>query len=464
MVSLTLFYYPKVTFVTKPNKLKPLFLTLLVISSSQALYFLFNSRNLRPIADDYCHAAYAGLGFWSSFQAWYTTWASDVFAVIVNYLLMGFPIIYFPYSIASAVTIFSATVMITFLLYYLLFKNLKIFSIIIFYPIVLMSFLSFWVTNTIFFKETIFKNLSSMILHWQNINSQYTFLAALLVLIIFFLLKTVSSQKYHWLLIFLLGFLSGTFGIVLVLTVFSVLVLYLIKPYLLRDKNLFLRIILFSTGLALGLLFSYFSPGSQARAKILENNPNRIGLDFVALVNWTFPTAVIEWLQGILHFGSLVVVLFGLLAGFLSSHIALRRSFKELAESALTLFILSLFAAVLSQLSEAFTYVAFWHLVIPYLFIYFSLFLFSFLAGMQLDSKFSMNKYLFVSVLTGLALGVSGLGVHKAVTEINERKERWQVGPAPVSGISDIENKEDWIFSCWIEMKKYKGYPDRENF
>jgi hypothetical protein len=30
--------------------------------------------------------------------------------------------------------------------------------------------------------------------------------------------------------------------------------------------------------------------------------------------------------------------------------------------------------------------------------------------------------------------------------------------------MSDIENKEDWVFSCWMDMKKYKGYPDRENF
>ena len=424
--------------MTKPNKLKPLFLSLIAISSLQALYFLFNSRNLRPIADDYCHATYAGLGFWESFNAWFTTWTSDVFAVLVNYLLLGFPLIFLPYSFASAITLFIATVMITILFSYILFKNFRLASILTIYPIVLISFLSFWITNTIFFKETSFINLSNMILHWQIINSQYTFLATLLVLIIFFLLKTRSSRKNHWLLIFLLGFLSGTFGIVLVLAVFSVLVLYLSKPYLLRDKNLFLRIILFSAGLVLGLMFSYFSPGTQARAKILENNPNRIGLDFIALVNWTFPTAVIEWLQGILHLGSLVVVLFGLLAGFFSSHIALRRSFKELGESALTLFILSFFAAVFSQLSEAFAYEAFWHLVIPYLFIYFLLFLFGFLAGMQLDSKFSMNKYFLVSVLTGLALGVSGLGVHKAVTEINERKERWQVGPAPVSGISDI--------------------------
>jgi len=447
--------------VKKHNLLYYLFIG---ISTVQTVYFFFFARNLRPIADDYCMAFYAGLGFWGSFQAWYTTWISDVFAVLTNYFLVGLPLITVPYILASVITVFFAILMISILSSYLLVGKHNLKNVFTIFPVITISFLSFWISKTIITDDLNFIKLKNMILHWQNINSQYIFLSALMALILVTIIKKPIVTKSIWILVLLLGFLTGTFGVLIVLTSFSLLFIFFMYAAFLKDKNKLLRIFLFMAGLTSGLIFAYFSPGTQSRSKLLGNEDLVSSLDILYLFNWTFPAALIEWSGGFLQVGALVVLAFGIILGIFSQNLNSRISVRELSENMFIFFSLSLIAAILSQLSEAFAYEAFWHLAVPYLFIYIFLILSGYYLGNQIKNSAILNNGIVLAVGLGLVLGISGLNVYKASAEISERKELWQVGPAPVLGMSDIENKDDWVFSCWMGMKEYKGYPDRENF
>lgn len=442
----------------------PLYYLFVGISSAQTVYFFFFARNLRPIADDYCLASVAGPGFGSSFSYWYTNWTSDIFAIFVNYILIGFPLINLPYIFASVITLFFAVLMISILIIYLLIGNFFSKNVIFLFSIVTVSFLSFWISSTIYTNSANFIPLKNMILHWQNINSAYIFLGAIMALILVIVIRKKIQHSIIWLLVLALGFLVGTFGVVTVLTSLSLLFIYLIFAIFRKDKNKIYRISIFMSGEIAGFIFAYFSPGTQARSKLLGNEDLTSSLDILYLFNWTFPAALTEWAGGFLQIGALVVLAFGIILGIYSQNLNSKVSNNDLRENMFIFFSLSLIAAILSQLSEAFAYEAFWHLAVPYLFIYIFLILGGYYLGNKAKNIKWLDNGLVLAVGLGLTLGISSLNVYKASEEISERKERWQVGPAPVSGISDIENKEDWIFSCWMEMKKYKGYPDRENF
>ena len=434
------------------------------IITAQTIYFFFVARKLRPISDDYCLGSLAGLRFSGSFSYWYTNWTGDIFAIVVNYILIGFPLINLPYAFASVITLFFALLMISILITYLLIGNLFSKSIIFLFPLATVTFLSFWISTTTFTDNTNFIKLTNMILHWQNINSFYIFSSSLMALILVLIIRNKITNKVFWFLIFALGFLGGTFGIVVVLTSLSLLSIYLMYAIFQKDKNKISRIFIFMSGLAAGFIFAYFSPGAQARSKLLGNEDLSSSIDILYLFNWTFPAALIEWSEGFLQVGAIIVLAFGIILGIFSQNLSSKVSVEDLLENMFIFFSLSLLAAILSQLSEAFAYEAFWHLASPYLFIY----IFLILTGYYLGNKIKNTKWLENGVVLaaglGLVLGISGLNVYKASVEISERKDRWQVGPAPVLGISDIENKEDWIFPCWMGMKEYKGYPDRENF
>ena len=446
------------------KKFNFLYYFFIIGTAVQSIYFFFFARNLRPIADDYCHAYYAGLGFWGSFQAWFMTWTSDIFVIIINYFLLGFPLVALPYTFASMITLVFAITMTSVLIAYLTVRTLKVSSFLILMSVVTVSFISFWSAGDSLALTSEFSKLKNMILHWQIINSQYIFLSSLMALILILVIRRSINNKVYWVLVLPLGFLVGTFGVVTVLTSLSFLFIYLIFAIFRKDKNKIYRISVFMSGEIAGFIFAYFSPGTQARSKLLGNEDLTSSLDILYLFNWTFPAALTEWAGGFLQIGALVVLAFGIILGIFSQNLNSKVSNNDLRENMFIFFSLSLIAAILSQLSEAFAYEAFWHLAVPYLFIYIFLILGGYYLGNKAKNIKWLDNGLVLAVGLGLTLGISSLNVYKASEEISERKDRWQVGPAPVLGISDIENKEDWIFSCWMGMKEYKGYPDRENF
>ena len=446
------------------KKLNPLYFLFVGATGIQTLFFFYFAKDLRPIADDYCMAYYAGLGFWDSFQTWYTTRISDIVAILANYYLVGFPLLILPYTLASVITLFFAILMISILISYLIIGRIYYKNFLIFFSITTVAYLSFWTSNTFFSDGVDYIKFKNMALHWQNINSQYIFLSALMSLILVKILKNVKTSKFNSVLILLLGFLSGTFGLLIVLTAISLLILFAIYAAIKKETNKFSRILIFASGLVPGFLFSFLSPGNQARSRQLGNEDLSSKLDYFYLFNWTFPKALIEWVDGFLQIGSLMVLVFGIILGIFSDHFNSKLAKYNYFENILIFFSLSVISSFLSQLSEAFAYEAFWHLAVPYLYIFVFLFIFGFYVGEKLKvTSFDINGFALAASL-GLILGLSGLSIYKASNEIVERKHLWQSGPAPLLGMLDIENKEDWVFYCWMGVKELKGYPNRENF
>jgi hypothetical protein len=219
------------------------------------------------------------------------------------------------------------------------------------------------------------------------------------------------------------------------------------------------QLVYFSIGLSFGFIFDYLSPGSQTRSKILEGLPNEPILNLRMLLSWIFPTSLFEWVQGILQPGALVVIFFGIIIGYLSNYFVRTQQTNILLEHFFVFVLLSIISSILSQLSEIFAYEAFWHLVIPYLFIYLSLLILGFIFGnnLQFSKRFSY-LILFLALVTFM---ISSINLYKISNDIKTRNELWQVGAAPLPEMGDIEIEDGWINICWEEMVQFKGYPDR---
>lgn len=440
-------------------KSKFLFQVFLGVLFAQSIIFLFGLRLLRPIADDYCHAARAGLGFANYFNHWYFTWNSDVAAITINYFILGFPLVHFPYSLASIFTLATSLVALTLIISILLFQQIRFKVLIKLFPITVASYFSYWMSDNLFHKESLFKRLSNMILNWQTVNGYYVVLTCLLVSIILYLIKSELKIRYKWVLITLLGFFFGTSGFLLVATILLFNLIYIVRLFFFKQITKLWQLVYFSIGLSFGFIFDYLSPGSQTRSKILEGLPNEPILNLRMLLSWIFPTSLFEWVQGILQPGALVVIFFGIIIGYLSNYFVRTQQTNILLEHFFVFVLLSIISSILSQLSEIFAYEAFWHLVIPYLFIYLSLLILGFIFGnnLQFSKRFSY-LILFLALVTFM---ISSINLYKISNDIKTRNELWQVGAAPLPEMGDIEIEDGWINICWEEMVQFKGYPDR---
>ena len=442
-------------------KSKFLFQVFLGLLFVQSIIFLFSLRLLRPIADDYCAAALAGKGFAAYFNHGYFTWNSDVVALIINYFILGFPLVHFPYALASIFTLATSLLALTLTISVLLFQQIGFKVLIKLFPITVASYFSFWMSDNLFHKESLFKRLSNMIINWQSVNGYYVVLTCLLAAITLYLIMLELKIKYKWTLITLLGFLLGTSGFLLVATILSFNLIYIVRLLFSKQITILLQLFFFSIGLSFGFIFDYLSPGSQTRSKLFEGPHTEQILNLKTLLSWTFPRSLIEWVQGFLQPGALVVVLFGIIIGYFSNYFVRSLQTNVLIEHFFVFLLLSIISSILSQLSEKFAYEAFWHLVIPYLFIYLSLLILGFILG--INSQFSNSFSYLILLLALVAFIISSINLHKISNDIKTRSQLWQVGAAPLPEMGDIEIKDGWINICWEEMKEFKGYPDRNN-
>jgi hypothetical protein len=433
-----------------------IYLTILVIFSAFVIYSL---RGLRPIADDYCHAASGGQGLISYFNAYFFTWNSDIFALVVNYFVLAFPLATLPYSVASAATLFISIICVNLLNLILLFDKLIIKTFLQILPVTLLSYLGFWVTSKVFSQNSNFIDLSNMIIHWQTVNGFYVVLSSLSFFVLIFVASSRKISSNHFKLLFLMGLVIGTSGILLIFTIFLFNIIYMLFLFVTKASASFKRFRIFTLGLSLGMFITFISPGTRSRADALRGLWVSPELDLGVLFTWTFPLALFEWLQGVMHPGAMVAVTFGFTLGLLSKNFGSTMSITRLAHNFLIIFSLSIIASILSQLSEAFSYEAFWHLVIPYFLIFLMCFMLGFILGIVLISEIYFLAPLSIAVI--LSLSISFLNISLIARDINDRKIVWQKGPASFGNIGDIEDKKGWIYICWKDMQAIKGYPDR---
>ena len=433
-----------------------IYATALIAFSS---YVIFSMPGLRPIADDYCHAVAGSNGLISYFNTFYFSWNSDFLALIINFFILGWPLATLPYSIASMVTLLFSILCVNFLIFVLIFQTLKIRTYFKILPIIFLSYLGFWLTSKVFSQNSNFIDLSNMIVHWQTVNGYYVVLSSLLLSVLVYLLNRENTFRGNLKSIFLIGLLSGTLGILLTSIILVFNLMYLLYLFISNSMLVFKRLSVFTLGLIFGAFLTVISPGNRARSDLLNSAGITQKLDPVFLFNWTFPYSLFEWLQGLMHPGSLIALSFGFILGMLINKFGISLSLDKLLHNFIIIFTLSIVATTLSQLSEAFSYEAFWHLVIPYLLIYFMCIVFGVILGMVLNSAFITLTLLVMFMV--LSLSISFLNVSQLSKDISSRKFAWKSGPASFNYIGDIEDKQGWIYSCWNDMKEIKGYPER---
>lgn len=451
------------------------------ISTMAAIYLIWSSRNLRPIADDYWVAAMAKDGLLDAIKFWYTTWGGDVFSTLLNTILVGLPLLYFPWSLAS-----SFAFMITFA--GILVSTAKSMSLYLNYSfergvknswiaistifLSLVSWVAFWWTSpSIVLGDSLAidplpMQISISATVWQNVGIAYVFSSCLVLLAVLSLLKSIRKNKgihsRHLFLASLLGLIVGTSGLVLAVSMliasFVAIVFLLTTVSKLASRQSQRLTYSFQFGTLLGMLITYFSPGTQNRVLVEASNPSQPEKNLIEIFSWILPKGLWEWLSGLASVGSLVTFGCALLIGIIASTEVNRQSLYQAGWLAFVLFAFSSLVSVVSQLSEAFSYDAYWHQVSPRSLLFISLSLFGFILGLKVG--WLGGDFVLISSFAALVAGFIAIGSVLYFTQYAEdRLAVWEVGPAPSFGIPDTE--EIWRNACYLEIKDYRGGPDR---
>ena len=172
-----------------------------------------------------------------------------------------------------------------------------------------------------------------------------------------------------------------------------------------------------------------------------------------------FPQTLWEFMVAILGLGTVIVTLFFGAIGFISSNSVKISDFRNAKYRFTQLLLFALLLSIFSQISEAFSYQAFWHLVPIYMLIFVSAVYGSLIIGIRIGMRIERQTPGFIAVIliaTQLAMILSVLEMGDA---IGSRYDSWSQGAAPVYGISDIES--GWIWDCWSNIGKFRDLPDR---
>lgn len=438
------------------------------------LYVLWTARLLRPGADDYSLAISAKDGLFQGVWSWWQGWSGDVTAMFSNTLFVGMPLIHLPWSFASAIPFMSAAAVIVGAAGWILFhaipksgeKNRRLFILSSAIPILAITWWGYWWLPVLQARDTPNADpLAQGITHWQNLNSGYVITTALLIWA-WFILESRKTDKC-WLLwtgYAILGLLAGLNGPVFAGS--AVAMIIILAAGSLLGSQVAIRThgatwLLAVSGILVGALASHFSPGSQSR-KLLLVNPEIDTSLFFRVVNEAVPGGLADWWPAVTSPGAWVLVV--VIAGA-TALITLRGfvpNVNFLLSTGTGLLVFSLISSFVNRVSEFFAYPAFWHLTTPRAIAWLGLTTLAIAIG-SIIARMGRGS-LAVPVITfaaaaGVILMASSIALMSQ--EIINRSAQWEIGPAPVSGVSDIEEPDGWQRDAWLSLIEIREAPKR---
>jgi hypothetical protein len=433
-------------------------------------YTLWTSRLLRPIADDYVYGVISSEGLFQSVTYLWYNWSGAITDSFVGSLLVGLPLAFLPWPLASSISFLTTAVVMVSLNMRLqttwgLATSTDMFrgSFLVRFTALLAAWWGYWwlpISPTPVASENYAIALAAT--HWQTVVSKYSMTFGLLVWMWLTVQNWRTANRWYWIPTYIVsglivGFNHSVLAIASVIFIFVYSVCVLLRERGLSNK--FLMSLLIGIGSAAGATWSHFSPGSRYRESILADTT----VDFSLVRQLTLevvPAAVKDWALAITGWNSLVVVV---VIGGVTYLFAPRVNPKEAKSLARTSCVILGFALVYSLASRAgqlFAYEAFWHAIGPRSAVWLGLTVLATSVGALLahHSETVLTRLVVACVLTiGVYFLVGAIDLMNR--QIIDRYEPWQLGPAAVYDISDTEN-EDWM-GWWLELRSLRDAPER---
>lgn len=454
----------------------------------------FFALRIRPIGDDYCLGSWAAQGVLNGVADVYLSWGGDLTLITTNILFAGMPIIYLPWPLVSfsAFLIAWFSVMGAVILIIKIFGGVKPKVLLILAPIILVSWWSFWwsrasigtgpVRNDLRGSASlndatvweIWSGVTRLTAQWltHSMNIQAAYVVGISLAVALFALvsngKAVRPARRATLAI-IAGLAIGFSGPVLAAS-FAVTALVL-SVFPKQDRARLERrwhFVLFSAVTGFAAVVSNLSPGTRARSQTVAEIQDDLGVTHfelselfprsLELVAWTFPRFLLEWAVAWGHIGTVVVISLLAAAAFLLDKSGLTMDRVQLRNAGAVLIFMSLVTSFFNRLSEGFAYPGVWHQIWATSLVFFG----SCILGLALGAKLaSVELATTIKVLGGILLTLVVLTASWSLSvmtnEISSRLEAWEVGPAPLPKIPDIEQRQ----GCWKALSELRDVPAR---
>lgn len=426
---------------------------------------------LRPVADDYCHGRRAGLHPWDAVAVWYQTWVGDLFQVSITSALVGQPLARLPFWLASFIPFLATVVVILGLAIVLGLLAMRArrssgrLSLLAVSPFVVIAWWGSWWAAVAVAEASEGTGpwlVATAVTNWQTVAVQYALVPALL-LAGWFWWDTSAHRRGAGVRIAgfaVLGLLFGTGGLVFGLSmIVAVPLLWAVRSSLARRwlPREALDTVAFTVAGIAGFLVAYFAPGAQLRSAVLLPGRPLPEPDLRSLAAWMFPEAIVDWVEVVATFGTLVALFIALGIGAMLRALSVQLDLRRTVGWGIALVVLSGIVTAISRAGDAFSYVAYWHDVLPRTVVFFAVLALGVAAGWRLASLGIRSVAPVLAIAAAAAIAAT-LGVVVMNTHIVDRAAQWEVGAAP-AGAQDIET--DWVRGCWDELGEVRDLPDR---
>ena len=434
------------------------------------IFLIYSSLaiNMKPIADDYCAAARASLGFFESTYTLSSDWSGDYFQIIVNYFFIGLPGLIAPFYVLGITNLLISLILLVLFITALLRQTALTIpflqsrtrtSALIGYLLLVWFF--YWsapASINIYGKYGAFLSAEesfSAVFGWPTVISQYLTVPLFIGLLIF------SAMNWHFLrtsLFLFSGFLVGVSGYALALAVIASTFLFMLFQ---KTRFRILEFLSLQFGVFAGLLISFFSTGAQKRTSILIGS--EMSLSFSSILRSSFVSAV-EAGVSVVNLGVLITFTLTFFSTIIYLRISKSRQrliFHSRWIMRSVIFLLLYFLSI--SASEVFTYEAFWHLITFKTLLFISVLVLAVItAGKIVDvpsSRFFRQKLLYpLTFLTSASAILLAMDPYQAIID---RGDLWLQGNAPLPGISDIDPSGSWVDLCWQELRELRNMEER---
>lgn len=452
------------------EKVKIAYVFLIGWSCSLIVFVLWSSRQLRPAADDYSIGSSTQSGPLAATLMYWNLWSGDVSSIFANVVLVGWPLQELPWSLGSSLPFIANGLMVAILLTTIVRASVvgmhsrSLFRMVSTIPFFLLAWWSFFWINRILNPENLqFHAEANATTFWQSVNITYVFVPSLIMWLIYKIYarsKKNQDSKWNYVIFFISGVFIGLSTPVIVTATLIYLMLQPISVWLdgrpLIDRNFSLWSTFVFT-MVPSAVISNLSPGTQRRLTFLPDV--ELNRETILLLPPSIIPSLLDWWKTLFNQGMFATIVLVLAVAIMLEWRGFEFNSKFLREIANRIIIFSLIASIVVGVSEVFTYVAYWHRIFVHVSLWIGLVLLTFSYNSYLTRlRPQLSQIVFVSVLV---MSFFTVAVFRMSGEISKRYEMWQVGPAPVEYVSDIEDTNGWQRDCYLKLVMQRGGPDR---